>query len=441
MSWLARSIANSLKFDDDDDDGDGDSVDSERKPEYEHPESPESQETDDSSPTTPSRGVKEDLSEFSKTLTRQFWGVASFLAPPPQPEQQEDSEEPESEGDPVLGMRGDLAEIGGKFRNGISRLSNNINVSEITKIASNLLQLESDDESEESGKRTSLDSVGKEAIGVTEEVLAFARDMSMHPKTWLDFPLPEIDGYGAGFEMSDAQQGHALAIDRLAPSLAALRLELCPEYMSESNFWKIYFVLLHPRLDEQDAEFLSTLQIMEARSLLAHEVKNRKANVSENLSGNESSDSEGSLSPHEEHHSIASPVGSINNLDKTTDPNDNTPAATASSEIQNHPVDMKEVQIEEKPAMAEKGADQGKDEHLESGGANASGDKDEDDADEWLKEETSEIDEAAAKTTIAIEDDDDVSFSDLEEDDPEASNSFEKSNYSSGKDSPDWVRL
>lgn len=62
--------------------------------------------------------------------------------------------------------------------------------------------------------------------------------------------------------MSDTQQEHALAVERLAPRLAALRIELCPEYMSESCFWKIYFVLVHPRLDKKDAELLSTSQVL-----------------------------------------------------------------------------------------------------------------------------------------------------------------------------------
>ncbi|GMP27679.1 hypothetical protein CsSME_00003561 [Camellia sinensis var. sinensis] len=63
--------------------------------------------------------------------------------------------------------------------------------------------------------------------------------------------------------MSDAQQEHALAVERLAPRLAALRIELCPGYMSEDCFWKIYFVLLHPRLSKNDAELLSTPQVFQ----------------------------------------------------------------------------------------------------------------------------------------------------------------------------------
>lgn len=61
--------------------------------------------------------------------------------------------------------------------------------------------------------------------------------------------------------MSDAQLEHALVIERLAPRLAALRIELCPCHMSEDYFWKVYFVLLHSRLNKQDAEVLSTPQV------------------------------------------------------------------------------------------------------------------------------------------------------------------------------------
>lgn len=61
--------------------------------------------------------------------------------------------------------------------------------------------------------------------------------------------------------MSEAQIEHAMAIERLAPRLAALRIELCPIHMSEDSFWKIYFVLLHPRLSKHDADLLSTPQV------------------------------------------------------------------------------------------------------------------------------------------------------------------------------------
>jgi len=42
------------------------------------------------------------------------------------------------------------------------------------------------------------------AVGITDEVLAFARNIAMHPETWLDFPLDEeedLDGMCVSFSM------------------------------------------------------------------------------------------------------------------------------------------------------------------------------------------------------------------------------------------------
>lgn len=208
MSWLARTIASSLRLDDDDPEADA-------NPAAADPNSPHKAKSADSqvdSPTSPSdqspRGVKEDLTELKKTLTRQFWGVASFLAPPPDPSPSptersvdrspespprpdhspslRDSADREASDDEVLiaGIRSDFAEISGKFRSGISKLSQNKTVWEFTKIASNFLQLGAESESVDA------DLVGN-AVGVTEEVLAFAKNIAMHPETWLDFPVPD----------------------------------------------------------------------------------------------------------------------------------------------------------------------------------------------------------------------------------------------------------
>ncbi|KHN14020.1 hypothetical protein glysoja_038076 [Glycine soja] len=129
-----------------------------------------------------------------------------------------------------------FAKISGKFKNGIFKIFGNNTISEFTKIASSFLQLGSKEEHD-------LDGV----LGVTEDVVAFARSVALHPEVWLDFPL-------LNDEDSDA-------VEHLTPSLAALRIELCPGYMSDGNFWKIYFVLMHPRLSKTDAAILSTPQV------------------------------------------------------------------------------------------------------------------------------------------------------------------------------------
>lgn len=166
MAWLARSIANSLKLDEDDDDVE--------KP---RPSGESSVQNQSVSESQSPRGVKEDISELTKTLRSQFWGVASFLSQPsPSPNLQRESPDHEEEEDLIAGIRNDFAEIGGRFRTGISKLSENL--------ASNFLQLGSE----------GVDPKGyDDVIGVTDEVVAFVRDLAMNPDTWLDLPLPDDD--------------------------------------------------------------------------------------------------------------------------------------------------------------------------------------------------------------------------------------------------------
>jgi hypothetical protein len=64
------------------------------------------------------------------------------------------------------------------------------------------------------------------------------------------------------FELSDAQYVHALSIEHLVPGLSDLKIQICSTDMTEACFWKIYFVLLHTKLNKQDAELLSTPQVI-----------------------------------------------------------------------------------------------------------------------------------------------------------------------------------
>ncbi|KAE8715748.1 Heptahelical transmembrane protein 4 [Hibiscus syriacus] len=56
-----------------------------------------------SDPNTP-RGVKDDLSEFTKSLTSQFWGVVSFLAPPPPDSTERKHEHPVEKANPSVAV-------------------------------------------------------------------------------------------------------------------------------------------------------------------------------------------------------------------------------------------------------------------------------------------------------------------------------------------------
>ncbi|KAL4582109.1 hypothetical protein LXL04_006649 [Taraxacum kok-saghyz] len=404
MSWWARSIANTLQFNaDDDEDAEQHHLNSNKDKDL----STDQQVDEDDAPLTPGRGVKEDLSEITKTLTRQLWGVASFLAPPPPAEHSNEQSDPSDPDDAspeaISGIRRDFAEIGGRFRSGISKLSTNIDVSEITKMASNFLQLSPD------GDDYQLSSDAN-AIGVTDEVVAFVRDITMHPETWLDFPLPEDEDddedcfVAYDFELSDAQQEHALTVESLAPRLAALRIELCPGYMSENSFWKIYFVLLHPRLESQAAELLSTPEIVKARASLTREMKDR----SKLQTNEEEEEVPGNSFPYSEQKS-----------ENVSVPDPEPEPESAPLETEKHPIPTEEVQVIDKSVIQEEPRTEPKPQNQVPVESN--------DEDDWLKEETSE-----SVIPIPIENDEDVSFSDLEDEDgPE----------SSTKGSRDWVQL
>ncbi|KAG5535480.1 hypothetical protein RHGRI_023297 [Rhododendron griersonianum] len=428
MSWLVRSITNSLRLDDDDN---GESNNPNNLPKDSNQPHPQSD-----PPSPEQRGVKEDLSDLTQTLTRQFWGVASFLAPPPQaPDPSgDDSDRESSDAAGIEGIRSDIAEIGGKFKSGISKLSSNIGVSDFSKIASSFLQLGS--EEQEGGYNGS-------AVGVTEEVVAFARDVAMHPETWMDFPLPEEDDDDEDFDMSDAQQEHALAVESLAPRLAALRIELCPGHMSEGCFWKIYFVLLQPRLNKHDADLLITPQIVEARASLTQELQNKtKAKPEQDWSGMDTSCSNDIADPRHEKGVLvpSNAQAEYVQLEPTTSTVD------ADFETEKHAVRTQstEILIIDKSVVEEGPTNLAKDKKLHSDSSSRGfEEKYEDDGDDWLKEESSEI-VGASGTGVPVENEEDVSFSDLEEDDGDVPTSYKKVTYgsdSSTRESRDWVQL
>ncbi|XP_019440633.1 PREDICTED: uncharacterized protein LOC109345843 isoform X2 [Lupinus angustifolius] len=107
--------------------------------------------------------------------------------------------------------------------------------------------------------------------GITEEVVRFVKDISTRPEYWTQFPLPLRND----FSMSNSQREHALTMEQLVPEFVALRLNLC-SYMNVEKFWIIYFLLILPRLDKRHFELLSTPKIVEARDMLLLKLGERK---------------------------------------------------------------------------------------------------------------------------------------------------------------------
>jgi len=438
-SWFARTIANSLKLDEEEDEEETLNNKNNNDPnlkssQSQSPQSDSQSESPSSSTHSPTaRGVKEDISELTKSLSRQFWGVASFLAPPPDPDHDpqtaRDSDPNLADEDVIAGIRSDFAEISGKFKSGISKLSGHKTVSEFTKIASSFLQIGSEEEYDLNG-----------VVGVTEEVVSFARNLAMHPETWLDFPLPD-DPDSDDFDLSDAQQEHALAVEHLAPRLAALRMELCPGYMSDGCFWKIYFVLLHPKISKDDAVILSTPQIMEARAILTQALDRRsKEKKVPDLSSIPSKEEE------QEQHLFVPSNAQLESVPLQTAPVEEAPPMVVSNvKTEEHPVKSDVAQPIDNSVVKEAPINPSAEQSASGSTNRFSYDETyEDDADDWLKEEDSSEMVGPSGTTVHTGDDEDVSFSDLEEEDDgdvHASNKKTSGSDSSTKDSRDWVQL
>ncbi|CAL5339451.1 unnamed protein product [Camellia sinensis] len=533
-SWLSISLPNPFKSDD------------------QNLSPPSQHSTPSSGDHSPTVGVKEDLSVLGQTIGRQLRGVAAFLAPPPPPQPP-----PDSSSQTLVGIRNDLVEIGGSFKSSLSLLSSNKAVSEISRLASNLLQFETiqanevegDDEDEDEDEDD-----GSEVAGVTDEVLHFVQEISSRSEFWTDFPLSldndpgivgPVENYGEDdapflfqgapvhpcfggssniramlkqqrgsksygtlkvltrpyngqqqhfvkphngqqqigrpyggqqqfvrpfwgsqqqyhgprvrpdmqpvqprmvkppvppnlgwlgrvhpkfpmggwrpmgerrtqkrreqrkriqktyFVMSDAQKEHASTVEDLVPNFAALRHQTCSS-LSEENFWMIYFILLLPRLHEHDAKLLSTPEIVEARRILL-----QKLHENRNTPVEETSDDSPTI-----------------NLSQEGERADNTQGHDSPS--------------------------QGKEVLAESASEERDVKIHHENTDQWLEEE--DVDDAptssAADAQKQPETEEDVSFSDLEDDDNDLSGRLSSRFKPSGHErvaspngSNEWVRL
>ncbi|XP_021276359.1 uncharacterized protein LOC110410808 isoform X1 [Herrania umbratica] len=372
MSWLLKSLQSDV------------------------PDSPTS--SPDNSPTNRNAGVKEDLSVLGETIGRQLRGVAAFLAPPPssppsvtaaerEQQDQEKEEEQEQPSDKLVGIRNDLAEIGGSFKSGLSLLSSNKAVTEISRFASGFLQLPSQDDHGQNDDDDDDDDDDDGVPGITEDVVAFVKEISNRPEFWTDFPLSLHND----FKMSEAQREHAENIEHLVPSFEDLKVNL-HSHMGDERFWMIYFILLLPRLNEHDFELLSTPEVVKTRDALLQKLQNN------------------------------------NNAQVA---NSSLDASEESSEVSE--TKRENVSSEEKVSEIVNAA-----EGLEI--------TDEENAGQWL-EEADISSGSCVSVKKNLEDEEDVSFSDLEDDDNYLSNkvSVPKSKQdikaSSPSGSNDWVQL
>ncbi|KAL2346497.1 hypothetical protein Fmac_000497 [Flemingia macrophylla] len=377
MSWLARSFANSLRLDGDGD-GENDIVLDPPTTSSKHPP-PENVLRSEYEEDTQGRGVKEDLDEIKQTLTRQFWGMASFLAPPPS----DQSDQPQLH---------DAAAISDAEQGNATQ--------------PNSASFGSDSEGN-SGFELS-------AVGITEEVLAFAMNIAMHPETWLDFPIDEEDDTD-DFDMSDSQQEHAAVVERLTPRLAALRIELCPCHMSESYFWKVYFVLLHSRLNKEDAGILSTPQVMAARALWMQELQ-KQTKPEYEIFGRSASYSRDNPQHDDFTTNLSDDAYSDDMPNRTVGYRTTSLSMMSDYETEKHMVESSGVHFTDKSVIEENSIIKTENKDLKCGWPSHIIIQDYDDDDDEWPEEDSDLG-GYGGTTHPIVNEEDISFSDLEDDD------------------------
>ncbi|XP_047975949.1 uncharacterized protein LOC125218342 [Salvia hispanica] len=428
MSWLARSIADSLRLDDGEEDAtaavedvnkpvpdsvlrptENDAVlreDQPRHSTFSIEDRPPDSDGGASDNHDDRRGLKEDLSEFRESLTRQFWGVATFLAPPPPPPPLPpppfvNRSSVRSESDPAGTVNADDEE------------EQKEELSEYDERGSGGLG-----ESAEFSPSKDDDAFHfEDAVGITEEVLAFARNIAHHPETWLDFPIEEEEF--DDFDVSEAQYKHLLAIEHLAPRLAALRFELCPVHMGVGYFWMVYFVLLHSRLNKHDGNLLSSPQLAQARAMWIHELQKQTKGDSY-WSGISSFQSKGGTdSPRENIVCTYDDVQYGNETDWRSVSESSTHQMTTEHEIEKHVLD--EIQFVDKSVIKEDPPAILRDKEIVVGSSveipvpvvAVVVNDDDDDDDDWLKDDSDLIGYTGTSLNL---NEDDISFSDLEDD-------------------------
>ncbi|KAH9690014.1 BSD domain-containing protein [Citrus sinensis] len=412
MSWLARSIANSLHLDDDDDGAEENDVVPDRSnldtsptnhyqippPKDDRTQSPPEQLEENE---FQSRGVKEDLTEFKQTLTRQFWGVASFLAPPP------------TTHDNQQGSSNNLDESGAPDQSDEEDpLDSGIGVSEMSRMGSNYYPLGSEENEGENGNgdygEEEEEEEGLSAVGITDEVLAFASNIAHHPETWLDFPLDEeedLDGMVLIGLFMLVKLWSFLFFYLRPPSTCCPVLEdLCEDV-----------AFGEPGLNKLDADILSTPQVMEARAMWMQELhKQRKP---------ESNWFERSTSYMNDHENVLQedlvPTSSCRTPEimspRMYAAEPTTSTMTTDCETEKHPIESTEVQFIDKAVIVEKQVVTEDKNLLVGRSSKIQIPNYEDDYDDW-PDEDSDLGRQN-ETAICVGNEDDISFSDLEDDD------------------------
>ncbi|CAI9288358.1 unnamed protein product [Lactuca saligna] len=122
----------------------------------------------------------------------------------------------------------------------------------------------------------------EQLYGITEELIDLIKSFTL--ETFKNFNLQDEQGADDGAEstsgniqkdLSDWQEKHAVLVLSKAKELSQLRFRLCPRYLKEGQFWRIYFILVKNYVAKYELHAIR----MEKLKQIASENKKKDSNT------------------------------------------------------------------------------------------------------------------------------------------------------------------
>lgn len=110
------------------------------------------------------------------------------------------------------------------------------------------------------------DAAELERYGITEDLREFVNGMTI--STFRDFPLqdePEMSDVptvsNVRQDLNEWQARHATLVLSAVKEISKFRYELCPRYMKERKFWRIYFLLVNNYVTPYEMKYFEELKV------------------------------------------------------------------------------------------------------------------------------------------------------------------------------------
>lgn len=109
-------------------------------------------------------------------------------------------------------------------------------------------------------------SVDIERFGITDELKEFVKGLTIN--TFRDFPIQDETDIvesttpsNVRKDLNEWQTKHATLILSTAKEISKFRYELCPRYMKERKFWRIYFILVNNHVAPYEKQYMEELNM------------------------------------------------------------------------------------------------------------------------------------------------------------------------------------